>query len=196
MKTVGYFIIVLLLFCSCARIYGIKDVKPVSLLEMDEFYNKNKIKADYKYITDSVLYPKYCEIFLKTDSFILKDMRQPLQLRAFNIEGKLVAFTVNCYLSGFPKLNWNHNGVLDKFPPKVIIRDIPEHTFEKELQLLQAPNLQIDTEKFDLIIVAYWALFMEKQSKHFLKEINNYTEKFSDKRILTICVNADNLFLN
>lgn len=127
-----------------------------------------------------------------SDSF--KVFIQPLQALYFDSMDVLRSVLVNCYAEpvGF-NLNWNSSGRLDHFPPhshtglfgRIKLRDI------LKLSSLNIDSTNINSYKFKVVI--FWNIFLNKQTKIFLKEIQSNLYK-AKVPIEVFYINNDNSF--
>ena len=51
-----------------------------------------------------------------------KNLFQPLQVLYFDAPGRLISYSVNCSVGGFPNLKWNRWGAFDHFPASQSIK--------------------------------------------------------------------------
>jgi hypothetical protein len=125
-----------------------------------------------------------------------KNHSQPLQALYYDKTGKLMSFQNNCYAGGFPNLNWNRNGILTTFPPG---QQAPiDSIFSLDLQLKYLKLLD-HTEKFsfdnsDYIVIVYWNRFMGRQSKRFIRFVQENSKIAKGENVKILYANTDNVF--
>jgi hypothetical protein len=129
---------------------------------------------------------------------ILKNLIQPLQVRAFDKTGKMVGFICNCMVGGFPNLNWGNYGRLDSVPP--FKNSMPDTViyFEKDFKNYKNSNGETpDINKYtdsDYNIVVFYTLFMHRQTKLLVNKVKEYVARNSSLKINVIYVNAEVLY--
>jgi|SRR5690606_11775523 len=211
-----------LIISSCnpitKSIMGVKEIKTIEDDELIHYSKKNKIPNETSYFIDTTL---FCSSFINYKELIkndnsLQDILQPLQIRVFK-DNELVFFHANCYADGGLKLNWNKYNSFDTFPPsdslkievsgkkyKTIFNSIRNYqlknnqsiiTLESSLKTLKPIFKQNFNSKNGFVIMVYWSIFLNKQSKKLIQYITKYTHQHKDKKITLIFVNTDNVYL-
>lgn len=124
-----------------------------------------------------------------SDSSLVNDLFQPLQVHYLDSNFKYLASHINCYASpGVTKLNWKSKGKLSTFPP---ISDInAENCTEGLKYILNIFPLKAEEKYY---VVVFWNLYMKKQSKHLIKTVQKY---IADKKCKLVLVNNDIWFSN
>lgn len=174
---------------SCKSLYGIKQQEKFDEDKINTFYNRlntsifQKATADSNYITA-------ISILLKHDSAYQYYHLQPLQVLYYNEIGDMISYHVNCNAGGFPKLNWNRNGLFEAFPPKTQTK--PNHIVT---QNFLENNLALPSKKgADYTVFVFWNLLLEKQSRLLLGQVEKNL-KLTDKKVNVVLVNNDKWYL-
>jgi len=192
MKFLYLIIFTVFIIAGCQTIgkslYGIKVQKKVDREKIEEFYKELNINADNFLQIDSS-YVSWVKKEYQNDSGYLKFYLQPLQAFYFNSNGDVVSYHVNCNAGGFPKLNWTRNNNFATYPP------VTQTKVDSNLKKTQiADLLRFEPQKNKDIVIVFWNLFLEKQSKLLLHLVNeNIGEK--RKNVQLVFVNNDLLFL-
>jgi hypothetical protein len=197
------FIGITLLTTSCGTIagwmYGIKKPKSVSAAEIKDLATSVNLLQEEFYMLDTLPYQNKLRELKVSNPDLGKDLMQPLQVRVYGENDSLVSWIVNCYVQGFPKLNWNYYGTFSVFPPAPYLKPDSVFYFLDELKWLSSlnhqPAMNRDFKKGEINILVYCCLFMKKQSRNLIKEIQNYRNRYSEKSIYIYYVITDNLFL-
>ncbi len=198
-----YFICVwsLLLFSSCGFVfnglYGLKNVKFVNEETVIKFGDKYEIPLVNSYLLDS----GYIAFIKSQDtvqfSLQINNHLQPLQALYFDKNEKIISYHINCYAGGFPNLKWNRNQVMEVFPP---LQQAPLDTLvslgliRNNIHLLVGENKQ-DSTTFSTTVVVFWNRFMGRQTKRFIKAVQQNIKLSEVGEVNVIYVNNDNLFL-
>gem|GEM_PF-3142414 len=131
----------------------------------------------------------------------LKDIMQPLQIKAYDKEGVLSLFLVNCHVGGNGKhLTWNREGSFNKFIPYQGLIEMPDslRSLDENISLfmlVKGKEFKKDIlAKNDLTIFVFWSYFMARYSKELIEQIISYNSKHKDKNIEIYYINMDNLF--
>ncbi|HEY6162118.1 MAG TPA: hypothetical protein VI112_12880 [Bacteroidia bacterium] len=193
------FFIVMLALASCSALLGIKKTKKLDWYAMQKYAKQYHIPDSVSYALDTARYRKFVNGI--SNPYLKKDVQQPLQVKVFDANGKMMFWLVNCYIGGFPNLKWDRYGTFDVFPPdKKYFKSVDTtFTLEKDQQFYfyHSPqrNLQPTINKgMDLYIVVYWARFMDRHSRHLIRMINDYRQKFADRKIEVVYVNDNNWY--
>lgn len=196
------FCIACLALCSCSKValglmgvhsydsYIIEDVKKAS--------KKLRIRQEDSFITDSLYYQ--CLGFSKRADIkgMAKDMVQPLQVRVYDVNGKLLGQRANCNVPGFPNLRWNKYGYFDSLPPnlKYMVNDtIKALTLQTEFEYMHPlfDNTRIASPTLKHYVVIYWSRFMGRQSKRLIKQVKKYYLPYANQ-INYIYINTEPLY--
>jgi len=185
---------------SCSSIftglYGMKKLKTVDEKTMVRYAKKYNIPAADNYELDTA----YFSFLFSLDTIHYKEQiknhYQPLQALYYSNSGHLKSFQVNCYAGGFPNLNWDRDEIMTTFPPKQqapIDSIVPLKTQMKYLKLLSQTET-ISTDSYDYIVIVYWNRFMGRQSKRFIRFIQDNSNLETNKKVKIIYANSDNIF--
>jgi hypothetical protein len=177
-------------------LYGLNKIKNVdenSIIQYSESYN---IPNGDNYILDtSFLSFLFSHDTIKYKSQI-KNHYQPLQALYYAKSEHLISFQVNCYAGGFPNLKWNRHKTMTTFPPKQQAPVDSIVSLETQLKYLKplsnTENISIDS--YDYIVIVYWSIFMGRQSKRFIRYIQDNCKLEPEMRVKIIYANIDNLF--
>ena len=221
-RKVRFIFYIFLIISSCSpitkSILGVKEIKPISDDELIYYSKKNKISNEASYSIDTTM---FCSSFANNKELInnenaLQDIIQPLQIRMFKYN-ELIFFHANCYADGGLKLNWNKYNSFNSYPPsdslkievsgkkyKTIFNSIRNYqlknnqsiiTLESSLETLNPIFKQNFNSENEFVIMVYWSIFLNKQSKKLIQYITKYTHQHKDKKITLIFVNTDNVYL-
>ena len=61
-----------------------------------------------------------------------------------------------------------------------------------KIGLFPLPDKDYTTADYNIIL--FWSVFMNRQSKILIKEIQNYQKRFPDKKMNVLYVNTDNVY--
>lgn len=176
---------------------GIKNYDNYSQKEVVEVSKKFTIPQSQSYIIDSLYYKQFGFNRREEIKGFRKDLFQPLQIRIYDSNGKLIGHRANCNVPGFPNLKWNGYGYFNSFPPTLdchLIDTIQNLTINKEFENiipLFDSTTTTPTKKYTVFI--YWSRFMNRQSKLFIKKVNKYYSAYCDS-INYYYVNTEPLF--
>jgi len=190
---------IVLLTASCSSailgLYGMKNAKPVQEADvlktaqsynipLDDIYELKKEQLNYLFSLDSAKFAS-----------AIHDHYQPLQILYYDSNDSLISFHPNCYIGGFPNLQWNKNGKFDVFPP---ISSAPLDTIlplKKHLLFLQPYSTTkiFNRTDYDYVVVVYWSNHMGRQSKRLVEVVKNNLALAKSKKIKVIYVNNDNV---
>jgi hypothetical protein len=189
----GFCILTLLLIPGCRFIAGIKDPQFLSDQEIISASVKTgcpsgtlKLNSEYKMRLQQIKL---------LDSAAANNHAQPLQALVYNVKGELISFHVNCYAPGFPKLNWNYNGVLDTFPPLTQAPLDPYLPRDTLLKFVSQINNTDELKDAEYTVIIFWNHFMHKQSNILIDSfIKNRLLHPDTSRVKILYVNNDNYF--
>ena len=190
-----------LLFSSCSALMfslmGIKQPAECNMEEIIAYSNKFGIPNNSSYYLDTT----YLYDLLhsgKNDTTLYNNLMQPLQIRFYQKTNTLLSLHLNCTAGGFPNLKWNKRGQLDTIPPRYSVSIDTCLLFSKDLKYLipigNNHNPDKDYTTADYNIILFWSVFMNRQSKILIREIQNYQKRFPDKKISILYVNTDNVY--
>lgn len=177
-----YFLLLIIslsiLNASCTILYGIKQ-RPFDDKSIAEFVKE--FDADESLILKDSLYSiYYYAIDSCSDSTLVKNLFQPLQVHYLDANFQHLATHINCYASpGLTKLNWSAKGKLANFPP---LSDVDAKSCTQGLEHLLSPYPLKNEEQYYVVI--FWNLYMKKQSKHLIKTVEKYIQNKACKLVL------------
>ncbi|MCC6721098.1 MAG: hypothetical protein IT243_02775 [Bacteroidia bacterium] len=147
---------------------------------------KNEIDTSNIYFANDSFYIKIFSPQFQSDSTIDLNSFRPIQFRVFDSSGKIVNIWANCYgpMSFYIK---DYNDLLIKRMNQNIILS----TKLTDYTSLMKTNPIINTNKYDIIIIAFWAWYMDKFSIKLLRELQ-LLSNFNNKKVLIIKLNIDN----
>ena len=195
------FITCLLGCSSCSAVflgvYGIHKPKAVTEAEIIRSAKQYKIPLANTYELDA----SYRDYILTNDTSLhrqaMKNHLQPLQAIYYSPEGKMLSFQVNCYAGGYPNLKWERNGNMNTFPPKVqapLDSLVPiSMQFKFLLGLSNSAVPQYEPGQPTLIV--FWSKFMGRQTKRFIRILQENAELAQRDELSIFYVNADNIFV-
>jgi len=196
------FILLFFSMTSCSSIftglYGIKKTKTVDENTIARFAEKYNIPASDNYEIDTSYFSYLFSLDTTQFKEEIKNHFQPLQALYYDNSGELKSFQVNCYVGGFPNLQWDRNEIMTTFPPKqqaLIDSIIPLETHLKYLMPLSQTE-KIQTDNYDNIVIVHWNRFMGRQSKRLIRFVQDNRELATDKNVKIIYANTDNLFVD
>jgi hypothetical protein len=198
---IPFLVFFLLAFASCSALLGIKKIQKLDAKQIAAYAVRYHIPTEQSYMLDTTAYGSFVNGI--HDSHLKKDVQQPLQVKVFDGNGKMLFWLVNCYIGGFPNLKWDRYGTFDVFPPvkgsfasvntALTLGDNARFYFMETKESMRVlPMFKVNA--YDLYIIVHWAHFLDRQSKRLVRLINNYQKRFSDKRIQVIYVNDDNWY--
>lgn len=176
---------------------GIKQPAECNMEEIIAYSNKFGIPPNSSYYLDTT----YLYDLLhsgKNDTTLYNNLMQPLQIRFYQKTDTLLSLHLNCTAGGFPNLKWNKRGQLETLPPNFTVEVDTCILFCKDLKYLTP--ISNDCHSFDYYnnadynIILFWSVFMNRQSKILIREIQNYQKRFPDKKMNVLYVNTDKIF--
>lgn len=190
-----------LLFSSCSalmyKIMGVKQPNDYDLEEITAYSSKFGIPERDSYLLDTTYMLDILQ-FCKNDTLLRNNLMQPLQIRFYQRTDTLLSLQLNCTAGGFPNLKWNKHGQLDTIPPNFTVNVDTCLLFCKDVKyLIPTSN---DCHSFDYYnnadynIILFWSVFMNRQSKILIREIQDYQKRFPDKKMNVLYVNTDKIF--
>jgi len=129
-----------------------------------------------------------------------KDDSQPVQLKIFDRTGAEIFKLVNCYLTPPIPMNWNVDGCLDHFPPRLDWGDFISHKLELDFLLQHATSMDNqkitmdDLPQTDYYAVILWNDFLIKPSKKLIQTFKEKREAY-DASLTMIYINNHNAYL-
>ncbi|UPT67220.1 MAG: hypothetical protein M0D57_00520 [Sphingobacteriales bacterium JAD_PAG50586_3] len=191
-----------LIFCSCGKImmgaYGVHNYDGYTLQQVDKAARKYGVQPKDAFIMDSLYYQRFG--FAKKADVMgrVKDLFQPLQLRIYDTNGKLLAQYANCNVPpGLFNLSWKR--YLDTLPPNpkyistndTLSKINLQTEFEYVRPMYESNRIASPTSKYYVVI--YWSRFMGRQSKHFIKQVYKRFAPYKNQ-INYIYINTEPLF--
>ena len=187
--------------------YGMKFPKTLDTTEIRHWAKKFNIPQDKVFVLDT----NYM-VFLKTlpvfDSARISDTTkkwkykvrnnhaQPMQALYFDPSGKLVSYHVNCDFGGFPDLKFNAGGNFNVFVPVSTSYIFPEITFSLLQPWIRTlRNKPLPSQLYpvhDYTIVVFWCRFGGRQTKRFVRTIQDNLKLAGDTKYSILYVNDDN----
>ena len=173
-----------------------KDMKTVDekmILQLSQEYN---IPLEDSYELDTA----YSTFLLSRDKALykqqIKNHYQPLQALYFDKKGQLISFQINCNAGGSPNLTWDRDSILTTFPPKQQTAIDSILSLEKQLKFLHplTQTSKFNAADFDYVVVIYWNRFMDRQSKRFIKFMQDNSLLAKDTKVKIVYANNDNIF--
>ncbi len=154
------------------------------------------ILASESYELDTLFYTHLKSLENKASNQQINDHGQALQACYFNQNGQLISFHVNCYAGGFPNLNWNQQGVFEKFPPQTLapIDSLLPFNQLKTYLLPITGNKQNISKPYTVVV--FWNRFMGRQSKCLIKLVKENAKGVNAEEIEWYFVNNDNFLFN
>jgi|SRR5690554_7919 len=222
LRSIAIFLILIPLLTGCSIMYSVLlgvDSTPnwKSNKEIAKQAKRYKIPSDYNLTLDTAAYydglreiysSKAKELTISeedsTEYFalkrVLKDDSQPTQFRLFDKNGIEIFKIVNCYVDPPILMNWNVQGCLDTFPPRIDIESLNSHNYD--LKFLLERSSTLDNRKItfttlpqtDYYGVILWNDFMQRPSKKIIKTVREYAED-SNQSIHLIFINNQNAYL-
>ena len=176
---------------------GIKQPAECDLEEIIAYSDKFGITANSSYYLDTTYLYDLLH-FGKNDTILRNNLMQPLQIRFYHKTDTLLSLHLNCTAGGFPNLKWNKRGQLNTIPPNFTVDVDTCLLFCKDVKyLIPTSN---DCHSFDYYnnadynIILFWSVFMNRQSKILIREIQDYQKRFPDKKMNVLYVNTDKIF--
>ena len=190
-----------LLFSSCSalmyKIMGVKQPYDYDLEVITAYSSKFGIPDSNSYLLDTTYMHDILQL-CKNDTLLRNNLMQPLQIRFYQRSDTLLSLHLNCTAGGFPNLKWNKRGQLETLPPNFTVEVDTCILFCKDLKYLTP--ISNDCHSFDYYnnadynIILFWSVFMNRQSKILIREIQNYQKHFPDKKMNVLYVNTDKIF--
>jgi hypothetical protein len=178
------FLVFALLFSSCQLsvrlIAGINTKKRFDIEDVEKFYSRSSIPKEQAYIANDSLFALILsqEEFLG-DSALDMDVRshfQPIQILFPDDEADHILFT-NCTAKGIRKLDYNHVGAFDQYPPLPYYKQPVLYTLEQYYDNIKpvysGQETGVDFSRSKPILVL-WSLNMKRHSKDMLKYFQAY----------------------
>jgi len=179
MKTITRFalyIVLLILFSSCASILGIKNPEEKTKTEVMIYLLKHKIDTANT-------------VFIKPEAYeLLKGQPfkpgweagfRPIQCKLFDAEGKLVFQYSSCEGS------LKNTTIETQFPPRNITAIDSSYRLQDELELIQTPLPKL--ENAPAVAVIYWATYTGIPGRNLIKKVTeNFRKHQPDMVILKL----------
>jgi hypothetical protein len=173
-----------------------KDMKAVSEQDIQLLSQEFGIPLEDSYELDTA----YATFLLSHDKVLYKEQiknhYQPLQALYFDKVGQLKSFQVNCNAGGSPNLAWDRDSILTTFPPKQQTTLDNLLTLQTQLKFLRPlkQTSKFNVGDYDYVVVIYWNRFMDRQSKRFIKFMQDNSELSKSTNIKILYANNDNIF--
>ncbi len=126
-----------------------------------------------------------------------KNLTQPLQALYFDASGRLISYSVNCSVGGFPNLKWNRYGAFNQFPAAKSVELDTMNTMNNHLLHINPLNNAPfpDLRTYDYIVLVYWCRFMGRQSKRLVRLVQDNVRLAEGKSVMVLYVNTDNFWV-
>ncbi len=194
--------IIFIVSTSCTAIirglYNIKNIK-----NFDKEACENIVRAikfgNIKYHTIySDNETQKCLTSLTTDSVILHNINQPIQIWYYH-QDSLISYHANCYAQGLlSHLNWNYNNRFNQFIPKSAI-SIKRTKIIYPLNVLSAclrDSFLLKNNSDKYIVFVFWTRMMEKLSKEAIETVIKNIYLFQkESEVSVYLINQDKLFI-
>ena len=173
-----------------------KDMKAVDEKMISELCQEYNIPLEDSYELDTA----YSTFLLSRDKVLYKEQiknhYQPLQALYFDKMGHLISFQINCNAGGSPNLAWDRDSILTTFPPKQQTAIDSILSLDKQLKFLHplTQTSKFNAADYDYVVVIYWNRFMDRQSKRFIKFMQDNSQLAKDKKVKIVYANNDNIF--
>jgi hypothetical protein len=204
-----FFSLFAMLLSSCSPImsslYGLKKEKMRTTKDIERYAKKNDIpqadlfvlSKDYSRFLDSLdkvaiqkgNLPVYPNCF---SSLEVKNHYQPLQVSYYNNSGELESFHLNCYAGGFPNLKWDF---FDKFVPETqapIDSLLSINNYMRFITRINGDKVNVETH--DYYVFVHWSIFMGRQSKRFIRKVQDNIKLSKNLKVKVFYINVDNAF--
>jgi hypothetical protein len=190
------------LLSSCGKImmavYGVHNYDGYTAQQVDKAARKYGVQPKDAFIMDSLYYQRFGFAKKADIKGKVKDLFQPLQLRIYDTNGKLLAQYANCNVPpGLFNLNWKV--YLDTLPPNPkyvstndTLRKVNLQTeFEYARPMYEQTRIASPTSKYYVVI--YWSRFMGRQSKRLIKQVKKHYLPYANQ-INYIYINTEPLY--
>jgi hypothetical protein len=191
MRNIKFIIVIIIFTCSCKNFTIIKrtvysNYFKISQDKLIKDLTKNNIDTSNLFFADNSFYSKIFTPQFQSDSSIGLNEFRPIQFRVFDSSGKIVNTWANCYgpLSYFIKDI--SDLLIIKTNPSILLKTkITDYTS------LMKGSPVIETQKYDIIIIAFWEWYMGAYSIRMLRELQSIPN-INTKKVLLIKLNLDN----
>ncbi|MDI1234596.1 MAG: hypothetical protein PSX81_09965 [bacterium] len=177
---------------------GIKNPRHRSDKEIELFRKENIFYQGIQLHQLNNYYAYFDSLTQKSPQIVAQDsfkvLMQPLEAMYFDTLGILESILVNCYaVPDKFDLNWNTKNRLDFFPPTTHVTFFRHINIYEILKLTNAGSdvLKLDNGKRKVVI--FWNIFLNKQTKIYLKAIQDNLAKAKGE-IQVFFINNDNSF--
>gem|GEM_PF-4865195 len=178
---------------GCAFILGIHDPVYVSETELKKTAPDFDIENQVLATIDTAEYRNHIRKIEGTSKIVAHDFMQPMMVKIF-VNDTLNAYLVNCYVQGFPGLNWMATSFFDSLPPVNKLHLVYHEFLHDEMRCLELLERKpLDHKKY--VILVYWSCFTKKQSRSLIKSAYHFLKYDPGNETEIIFVNADNLFV-
>ncbi|MCU0422325.1 MAG: hypothetical protein MUC81_05885 [Bacteroidia bacterium] len=188
-----------LLFSSCSAILnkmvGLKSTKVLNDEEIIKAAKEFNIPEKHLYYVDTAYAYALKRIIKDTLQPTLNNHLQPLQALYFIQSDYPVSFQINCYAGGLPKLDWNRDGIMEAFPPKLqapLDQAISGNFLLSLLKPVKGATYPTNVNSRNMVVV-FWTRFMNKHTSLFIQTIQQNLSR-ANNPVEVIYINADNLY--
>ena len=178
-------------------LYGVKEIKLVN----EKIIAKNAKRFNIPMADNYELDTAYLTYLVSLDTskykLQIKNHYQPLQALYYDNAGYLKSFQVNCYAGGYPNLKWERDEIMTTFPPKQQAPVDSLVSLQTQLKFLKplSTTAKFSIENYNYIVIVFWNRFMGRQSKRFVRFIQENSKLETTKKVKIIYVNNDNVFV-
>lgn len=196
---IWFVLVIVLLLTSCSfivnRMVGIRTVKIMDDKTITAAAQHFDIPLKHVYAVDTNYLHALKTNQQKYSPTALNNHLQPLQALYF-INGQYPeSFQVNCYAGGLPNLNWERDGIMESFPPKIqapLDSVVSKNELLRMIKKLNGVDYS-ETITSGPLVVVFWTKFMQNHTKAFIPIVQKNL-RLSPVPVQVIYVNADNLF--
>ncbi len=184
-------------FYSCKSlnyfVYAVSISRPKNLMKADQIRYLKKMRIDFDTANLFSLIPTYADSLkdstycLDTYNFRNRSYSIP-QIRIYEKSGRFITGWQSCF--GMPK---QINPFLqDTSSNKNNINELLNRslTFQRDSKLF-IKDINICIDNYDKIIVIYWAKYLGKYNKDFLREIEKFKKNNKQRKFLYLYANLD-----
>lgn len=176
---------------------GCRNPKVLSEKAYKRYLRKLDAPIHMAYSADTTfIYQLLADFPDSTHHVMVKNQFQPVQMIYYGHSQYKNYQLINCYASGFPRLNWNKEGRLDQFPP---IKGAPTDsliTFDRLMGYFKPfghQNKYTVGPNEPYTVVIFWGRWMLKESKRLNRYLKDNIAKANEPYRI-IYVNIDEVF--
>jgi hypothetical protein len=166
--------------------YGINKPRPIDTSQIVYKYTHSHLGIIQDYAAIGVYQDLFYDSILNSESkpnYLFKPFIQPLSAMYFDSCGKLVSILVNCYAPLAKRtLDWSDSNRLHTFPPLTHTHKydlLHFHHVSDKFHTLKGSIA--DVKKYDYTVIISWNRFMKRQTKEFIKQLNQNIKVAKDK---------------